>query len=96
MSYTHLSYQDRYVISHLNLAGFSLREIGRRLGRHHTTISRELERNGSSHSVYWHDWVAPKAEARKHQARHHYKRDNSRLYRIVSARTGRRNRSAIA
>jgi len=46
MSYTHLSYQDRYVISHLNAAGFSLREIGRRLGRHHTTIttiSRELE-----------------------------------------------------
>lgn len=86
MSYTHLSYQDRYVISHLSLAGFSLREIGRRLGRHHTTISRELERNGSPHSVYWHDWVSPKAEARKHQARHHYKRDNNRLYRYVCHR----------
>ena len=40
MSYTHLSSNERYVISHLVLYGLSLREIGQRLNRHHTTISR--------------------------------------------------------
>jgi IS30 family transposase len=45
MSYTHLTENDRYVISYLILAGYSLREIGRRIGRDHTTISREIKRN---------------------------------------------------
>ena len=44
MSYEHLTLGERYVIYHLKLCNFSLREIGRRLGRHHSTISRELER----------------------------------------------------
>jgi len=35
MSYCHLSSQERYVISHLVLHGLSMREIGRRLQRHH-------------------------------------------------------------
>jgi IS30 family transposase len=46
MPYTHLTQNDRYVISHLKCTGFSLREIARRIDRHHTTISRELKRNG--------------------------------------------------
>ena len=41
MSYTHLSYQDRVVISHLQ-GNVSLREIARRIGRSHSTISRGL------------------------------------------------------
>jgi IS30 family transposase len=44
MPYTHLTQNDRYVISHITYAGFSLREIARRIDRHHTTISRELKR----------------------------------------------------
>ncbi|MDT8318265.1 MAG: helix-turn-helix domain-containing protein, partial [bacterium] len=50
MSYTHFTEKERYVISHLRLAKFSLREIGRRLGRHHTSISREIKRNGPEYS----------------------------------------------
>jgi transposase, IS30 family len=45
MPCNHLAENERYVISHLILAGFSLREIERRLGRHHTSISREITRN---------------------------------------------------
>jgi IS30 family transposase len=45
MSYSNLTSEERYVISHLVLYGLSLREIGRRLNRHHTTISREIKRN---------------------------------------------------
>ena len=77
MSYEHLTHRERYVISHL--AGkFSLREIGRRLGRHHTTIKREIERNRPEHSGrYWY-WVSdPLAEKRRHQPRS-YRRQNYR------------------
>ena len=51
MSYTHLTENERYVISHLHIADFSLREIARRLKRHHSTISRELKRNGAIASL---------------------------------------------
>ncbi len=44
MSYSHLTLQERYVIYHLVLYGLSCREIGRRLNRHHTTITREVKR----------------------------------------------------
>ena len=42
MSYTHLSSKERYVISHLVFYALSLREISRRLQRHHSTISRKI------------------------------------------------------
>ncbi len=44
MSYMHLAEYDRYVISYLILAGYSLREIGRRIDKHNTTISSENTR----------------------------------------------------
>jgi IS30 family transposase len=73
MSYSHLTEKERYVISHLKSAKLSLREIGRRLGRHHTSISREIKRNGPSYSggVYWYHFTQPVAEKRRHQARSH-------------------------
>ncbi|MCK4469757.1 MAG: helix-turn-helix domain-containing protein [Desulfobacterales bacterium] len=45
MSYSHLSSEERYVITYLVLYDLSSREIARRLNRHHTTISREIKRN---------------------------------------------------
>ncbi|MDH4275756.1 MAG: helix-turn-helix domain-containing protein [Gammaproteobacteria bacterium] len=39
MSYVQLTSEERYVIYHLKLCKMSLREIARRLGRHHTSIS---------------------------------------------------------
>lgn len=79
MSYEHLSEKDRYVISHLKVAKFSLREIARRIGRHHTTVSREIKRNGPRYSggVYWYYFTQPVAAKRRHQARS-YRRQNYR------------------
>lgn len=86
MSYCHFSEHERYVIYHLKLYGLSLREIGRRLGRHHTSISREIERNGYPNTVYYHGISQPKADARARKPRHHRRRSNMRLYNYVMHR----------
>ena len=73
MPYNHLTEKERYVISHLKSAKFSLREIARRLGRHHTTISREIKRNGPKYpgGVYWYYFINPVVEKRRHKPRCH-------------------------
>jgi len=86
MSYSHFSEHERYVIYHLKLYGLSLRKIGRRLGRHHTGISREIERNGYPNTVYYHGVSQPKADARARKPRHHRKRSNKRLFKYVMHR----------
>jgi IS30 family transposase len=76
MSYVQLTSEERYVIYHLKLYRLSLREIGRRLGRSHTTISRELKRNGPiiSSWVYWHQGAHEQALQRRKQPRHYRRR----------------------
>jgi len=88
MSYTHLTEQERYVISHLSVARFSLREIARRINRHHSTVSRELKRNGPQYdcTIYWYDWTHPMAVKRRCQARHYRRQNNLRLVRYVEAK----------
>ena len=86
MPYTHLTENERYVISHLTCAGFSLRKIARKINRHHTTVSRELERNGDpvyKDTVYWYDWTHPEALKRRRKARHHRRLSNPRLVKYV-------------
>lgn len=91
MSYGHLTLQERYVIHHLSIYGLSNREIGRRLGRHHTTICRERMRNGPTHdgAVYVHEGAHARARARQRWARPRLRRDHAGLYRYVVARLQR-------
>src|SRR6202789_802527 len=49
LSGRYLSLAEREEIALLNVQGHSLREIGRRLGRAASTISRELARNAATH-----------------------------------------------
>src|SRR6267143_1269065 len=88
MSYTQLTREERYVIAHLKMFKLSLREIARRLGRHHSTISREIKRNGPAITrwVYWYDDAHPRALERRTRARHHRRRDNGALYEYVAQR----------
>ena len=88
MSYTQLTREERCAIAHLRLLKLSLREIARRLGRHHSTISREIKRNGPAfaHWVYWYDVAHPRALERKTRGRHHRRRDNRALYEYVAQR----------
>ena len=49
LSGRYLSFAEREEIALLNARGHSIREIGRRLGRAGSTISRELDRNAATH-----------------------------------------------
>jgi IS30 family transposase len=86
MAYTHLTENERYVITHLTCSGLSLREIARRIDRHHSTVSREIKRNDDpvyADTVYWYDWTHPEAVKRRRKARHHRRRSNQGVLRYV-------------
>lgn len=52
MSYTHLTTFERGKLEALHQAGYSTRAIARELGRHHSTIARELDRNSYNDKSY--------------------------------------------
>jgi len=61
-----LSYRERCRIEALHAAGHTRAEIARRLGRHRSTIGRELERN-QSRSLRRGGYIATSAQARTDQ-----------------------------
>ena len=86
MSYSHFTLQERFDIKHLKVS-VSLREIGRRLGRSHTSISRELKRNGVTVPESYQPEVAhKKALQRQSIARHYRRQDHEPLLRYVEGR----------
>lgn len=89
MFYRHLTERERYVISHLHGSGISNREIGRRLQRSHTTISREVARNKAPYSRYWYTYTHDIALTRRHQPRHKQCQNNPRLMRYIQRRLER-------
>ena len=60
-NYNQLDIEDRVMIGILKAKGDSVREIGRKLGRSHSTILRELRRNACP--VHGQDYLAHRAEA---------------------------------
>ena len=80
MSYCHLTTRERMVLFYLSQYGCSLREIGRRMNRSHSTISRELERNARICNMVYCDRAAQSyANKRKCIARHQKAFDNQLL-----------------
>lgn len=70
--YVHLGLGERKSIIELRSQGLSCREIAKRLGRSHSTISRELERNihrNSDHAYYTFRIAHRKAMGRRSRAR---------------------------
>lgn len=88
MPYEHLTLSERYVIHHLTLYGLSHREIGRRLGRSHSTIGREIKRNGPLYdgAPYIHEVAHRRAVERRHWPRARRRHDCDPLRRYVTTR----------
>ncbi len=84
MSYSHLTERERYVISHLSMAKVSLREIGHRLLRSHTSIGRKIKRNTALHGVYWYSYPHQEALKRRQTPRHRKVQNNTRLMRYIT------------
>ncbi len=68
MSYTHLTRKERYFIYHMKMAGWSAAKIGRTIGRHRGTISRELQRNTTRWGHYLDDHAQRKTSERRRAA----------------------------
>lgn len=86
MSYRHLNAQERVAIFYLRQMRWSFRAIGRRLGRHHTTIAREFRRNAPRYSIYWYGTAEEFAKGRRAQPRHRRRASHSRLVSYVHAK----------
>jgi IS30 family transposase len=79
MPYTQLSFNDRYVICHMNLAGHSQAQIAKQLKRSPGTISRELRRNLDPRGDYFYDVAQRESQTRRTQANQRYKLDDPEL-----------------
>ena len=73
MSYQHFTAKERHTLMYLLHWKLSYREIGCRLGRRHTTIAREVKRNGRQSGSYWDEAANHYAYSRRKQARHQRK-----------------------
>ena len=83
MSYTHFTAKERHTLMFLLQMNLSFREIGRRLGRHHTTVSREVSRNARKIGCYWDEAAHYYGSDRRRQPRHEIKRSNKDLLNYV-------------
>lgn len=75
MPHAQLTTHERYVITHMHMAGRSPAAIGRRLGRHRASIGRELRRNRDDFGNYHYESAQRLAQQRRTQANQRYKLD---------------------
>ena len=85
MSHQHLIAEERFTIELFLRLGMSIREIAVSLRRNHTTISRELRRNGSA-SGYRAKTAQRRADARSTQPRHYRRQRLAPLVKYVEKR----------
>jgi IS30 family transposase len=70
LKYHQITQEERYAISALKKLGFNQAEIGRELGRHRSSISRELRRNANPHDGFYRPEIASgMARARRWKSR---------------------------
>jgi len=86
MTYCHLNARERINIFYLHQMHLPLREIGRRLNRSHTTISREISRNKRRIGGYCDRAAQTYADNRKAIPRHHTRYSNLLLRAYVFAK----------
>jgi transposase, IS30 family len=67
--YTQITTEERYIIAHLKRKGSSKAEIARQVGRHRSTIGREVRRNSNRQGVYRSSKASEKANGRRSRTR---------------------------
>lgn len=85
MSYEHITRMERVCIDYLRRSGLSYREIGRRIGRHHTTILREIRRNHEAVAWWPYNHEAAQAwhEERSRKVRSYRRQNKAELVAYV-------------
>lgn len=84
MKYQQLTIEDRYTLSALRMQDYSVAKIAKAMGRHRSTIYRELNRNKNKRSS---GYVAPEADSRTRGRRRrsrrnrHYTEDDFKIVR---------------
>ncbi|WP_445083967.1 helix-turn-helix domain-containing protein [Candidatus Vondammii sp. HM_W22] len=63
ISYRYFSAKECHMLMHLLYWRLNYRDIGPRLGRHHTSISREAKRNGRLIACYRNEFAQKRAMA---------------------------------
>ena len=86
MSYVHLTEKERYFIYHMRMFGWSSAKIGRKIGRHRSTVSREIGRNSTSWGFYLDDHAQHKSKMRRRAARRRPCTGNASLMAHVEAK----------
>jgi IS30 family transposase len=81
MSYHQITSGERYMISALRREGLSIGAVARQLGRHRSTIGRELRRNACRHG-----WYRPSVAVERTNGRRSRARRNRRFSRVDLAR----------
>ena len=66
MSYNQLTLGERYTISKLRMSGYGSSEIARILGRHRSTVHREIQRNSVVQVGRW-TYSASKAQKKRNR-----------------------------
>ena len=85
--YRHLSRDERGKVMFLRLWGKNVSQIAALLGRHKSSISRELRRNVSVHWDYYSDESAQiRADRRREQASQRYRLKNERIRSYVEGK----------
>ena len=73
MKYRQLGGEERSVLAALRLVGLKPAEIARELGRHRSTVSRELKRNAAPYDGWYR---ARRAQQRAHARRYRSRRNS--------------------
>lgn len=87
MSYRQVTSGERYMISALRKQGCSLADVGRQLGRHRSTIGRELRRNGCRHGYYRPSVAVTRAVTRRSVSRRNQRFSPAQLHRVEALLT---------